>query len=94
MGMTYRDFLDLTPRQFVNAVGGFFDREQAKIKEQWEQIRWMGAVVASKPVYGYKIKPISPIKMLPLPWDTDTELPDKDTLEDLRNKMNEWQTRH
>lgn len=83
--MTYDEFLYITPRQFANAIGGYFEAEQRRVKESWEQTRLILSSIASKPVYGYRIKPKDPKQLLPFPWDNDGgAIPDKEELERLR----------
>ena len=83
------EFLDLTPRQFFNAVGGFVNREESKLKESWEQTRFILAEVRNKPVYGYKIRPVVAKQMMPFPWEESTTNIDKDTIEKLKQHMQE-----
>jgi hypothetical protein len=90
MGLTYRDFLDLTPRQFFNAVGGFVEREEVKLKESWEQTRLIIAEIRSKPVYMYKIKQVADVKrMMPFPWDEQGIEVTQEDLDRLKKEMHE-----
>lgn len=90
MGMRYEDFwYNYTLREFWNAVEGYFNKKESENKEQWEQTRLIYAAVINKPVYGYKINPRKPNKLLPFPWDNDSGVPDKDELEELRKDMEE-----
>lgn len=66
------------------------EREETKLKEGWEQTRLIIAEIRSKPVYGYKIKPVSDArKMMPFPWDSESKEVDEDTLDELRKHMEE-----
>jgi hypothetical protein len=87
LGYNLHEFLDLTPRQFFNAVGGFVNREESKLKESWEQTRLILAEVRNKPVYGYKIRPVVAKQMMPFPWEEPDV--DKDTIEKLKQHMQE-----
>ena len=82
------EFLALTPRQFFNAVGGFVDKEEAKIKESWEQTRLIITVIQNKPVYGYKNRVQDAKKILPLPWDTEKVKIDKEEIESVKDAIN------
>lgn len=66
------------------------EREETKLKESWEQTRLIISEIRSKPVYGYKIKPVSDVrKMMPFPWDVQETKVDEETLEMLRRDMEE-----
>lgn len=93
MGLNYRDFLDFTPRQFFNAVGGFVEREETKLKEGWEQTRLILAEIRSKPGYLQKFRPVEPKRMLPLPWDNETIEVTQDDLDRLKKEMQEHNSR-
>jgi hypothetical protein len=89
MGYNLIEFLDLTPRQFFNAVGGFVQREETKLKESWEQTRIILTAVVNKPVYGYKHRPQDAKKVLPLPWDNETVEVTQEDLDRLKQEMRE-----
>ena len=88
MQMRYEDFwfnYDLS--ELGNAIQGFNEREERLNKEQWEQTRIIYSAVLNKPIYGYKIKPKAPDKLLPFPWDNEGSAPDKEVLEELRKEL-------
>jgi hypothetical protein len=88
MGMSFDDFLNLTPRQLTNAIQGYIEREDRINKEQWERTRLIYAAINNKPVYGYKIRYSTPDKMLPFPWDNEGgRIPDQDELDQLRKDV-------
>jgi len=88
MGMRYDDFwYNYTLREFWNAIEGFYEKQEIQNKEQWEQTRLIYSAIINKPVYGYKIRPSRPAKLLPFPWDTEGGvMPDKEFLEQLRKE--------
>lgn len=89
MGMRYEDFwynYDLS--ELGNAISGYYNREERHNREQWEQIRLLYTAMINKPVYGYKIKPQKPNKLLPLPWDSEGyEPPSNDVINELRKEI-------
>jgi len=40
LGMSRSEFWEMTPREFQNAMQGFFDREKFKESQAWERCRW------------------------------------------------------
>jgi len=63
----------MTPREFANAGKGYHQKVQREFRTGWEQARWIGSQVINKPVFGYKIAPKAPIKLLPFDWDNEAE---------------------
>ena len=87
MGMRYEDFwFNYDLRELANAVEGYFEAEDRRTKEQWEQTRLIYSAVENKPVYGYKIKAKRPDKLLPFPWENEGKAPDEDVLKKLKEE--------
>ena len=91
MGMRYEDFwFNYDLREFWNAVEGYYEAENRKLKESWEQTRTIVSVIANKPVYGYKNRPKVAKQLLPFPWDDETgSVPTDEELRQLREDT--WQ---
>jgi hypothetical protein len=67
----------------MNAVGGFSDNEERKLKEGWEQARIIYTAIANQNARSAK----RPDKLLPFPWDNKGELPEGDVLAELKKEM-------
>lgn len=72
--MDYCNFLDLTPRQFINALKGYYESINNLEQAEWERTRWLGSIVVNKPVMGVRSQGISPRRLLPFPWDGKSSL--------------------
>lgn len=62
--------LDMTPREFFNAVHGYAEQLEQDSKERWEQAR----LVAYYSIAAHIKKGKSMAQLIPLPWD---KAPDK-----------------
>ena len=82
LGLSYSNFLDLTPRQLTNAIEGYFEGEEQKVRESWEQTRIIVGYLANQ--NAKHPKPFN--KILPLPWDNNTKTTEAD-LDELRRHM-------
>ena len=88
--MRYEDFwFNYDLREFWNAIDGFVESDNTRVQERWEQTRWLGSVIASQPVYGYKHRPIAPKKILPLPWDEKEVKIDQEVIDKMKQEMRE-----
>jgi len=75
----FNDFwYNYTLRELWNAVEGFSEREDRNNREQWEQTRSIYAAIYNKPVYGYKHYPKDIKKIMPLPWDHESNVDQED----------------
>ena len=92
--MRYDDFwFNYDLGEFWNAVSGYYERENRRNKEQWEQIRVIVGVVANKPVYGYKNRPKIAKQLLPFPWDDEAgNIPTEEEIKKLREEV--WPQKH
>lgn len=89
--MRYEDFwYNYTLREFWNAVKGFFEGDNERIKESWEQTRVVAGYLANQNAK----RPKSFKKILPLPWDEDTPDVDTETIERLKKHMKEENEKH
>jgi len=88
MNMRYEDFwFNYDLRELYNAIEGYYERENNRNREGWEQTRIICTFIQNKPVWGYKIKYNDPKKIFPLPWDDeDSGLPDEDLIKKLRKE--------
>ena len=83
--MRYEDFwYNYTLREFWNAVNGFFEGENEKVREDWEQTRMIVGLLANQ----NQKHPKAFDKILPFPWDEKVEA-DQDTVERLKKHMEE-----
>lgn len=61
---TEEKFFNSTPEYFFKAWKGKSDKEMRALKASWEQLRLLGSWVLAP-----HSKNLTPIKLLPLPWD-------------------------
>ena len=86
MGMRYEDFwYNYTLREFWNAVEGFFEGEERRMKDGWEQTRTLYTGIVNQ----YAKRPQRGDKLLPFPWDENSTSADKETIERLKQHMEE-----
>lgn len=84
MGMRYADFwYNYTLREFWNAVEGFFEGEERRMKEDWERTRIVVGYLANQ--HAKHPKPFN--KVLPFPWDNEKANVTESDLEFLRQDM-------
>ena len=87
MGMRYEDsWYNYDLSELFNAIGGYYDAENRRTQESWEQTRLILSSIENKPVHGYKIKHRVANKILPLPWDESVDVPDDEKLIQLRKE--------
>lgn len=63
-GWSEKKFLQCTPKYFFQVWKGKRDAEERKERKEWERLRLLGSWVLAP----YS-KSLSPVKLLPLPWD-------------------------
>lgn len=65
--MTRGELYGLTPREFFNAVQGFNEAEENRMKDEWERAR----LVAYYAVSPYLKDGKTMERVIPLPWDAE-----------------------
>ncbi len=85
--MRYEDFwYNYTLRELWNAVEGFFEGEERRMKEGWEQTRIIVGYLANQ--HAKHPKPFN--KVLPLPWDNETKVSEQD-IKELKEELKRMQ---
>lgn len=98
--MTVDEFLDMTPREFSNAIDGYVKETEQRSREAWEQARLIAYYAVAPHVKGGK--PMH--RMIPLPWDKEGrestgtgEKPSREEVQRLMHRLNKtvpgWQDR-
>ena len=69
--MSISTMYDLTPRSFQNYYSGFEKSESSKLKQGWEQVRWVAYYAA----IGHLKKGTKKDDLLKFPWDHVADVP-------------------
>jgi hypothetical protein len=71
MQMSRAEYQDETIGQLLTRIAGFYEVEEMRNREAWERCRWSTAVLLN--IQLAKKDRIQAHKLLPLPWDEDTQ---------------------
>lgn len=75
MGMSPDTFCRLFPEEFTAAVEAYNKREELRMQRQWDMVRTLAAITIQPHVK----KRVTPMQLLPLPWDKAAETDEKAT---------------
>jgi hypothetical protein len=64
--------MDLTPREFSEAVRFFFEKESQDFRHDWERTRWLGWMIVNSNPY-LKNKVSSPDRLFKFTWEREEE---------------------
>jgi len=88
LGYTSDEFWDLTPREFWNALDGFFELKRVEDRNEWERCRWQTCWLLN--IHIDKNKRIQPRDLVEFEWDkgekTTVEIPTREEFERLKAK--------
>jgi len=71
LGYTVDELYDLSPRQFWNAMQGYYERQQFVNREAWERMRINTHILFSIQLNPNDRKDVK--QFMPFPWDNETK---------------------
>ena len=88
MGISFGDFLEMTPDEFDAAYEAWLSRQEALMHERWEQCRW----ICFYTIRPYGKKSLRPKDVMKFGWDDKAAgVPKKDTVLDKKKHHEEFE---
>lgn len=65
MGMGYDDFCRMRPSEFREACQAYADKQEREMRNGWEVMRMQATLLVNP----WLKKKLTPVQLIPLPWD-------------------------